>query len=88
MVLVDESPFLLVWGYGKHQAWGLPQLFEKDKPVHFQATGSNLYVLTEKSHFYRINCETRDFVNISQREKELSVSSDNPMEGESRPGAN
>ena len=84
---VDKAPYLFIWGYGKNQAWGLPQLFEKDKPVHFQAAGPNLYVLTEKNNFYRVNCETRDFENISQREKELSVASDNPMEGDSRPAA-
>jgi len=35
VALVDKSPYLLIWGYGSHQAWGFPDLFHRDKPVHF-----------------------------------------------------
>lgn len=39
----------------------------EDKPVHFQAVSNLLYVLTEKSVLYRINCETRAYERIQDK---------------------
>lgn len=54
---IDKSPFLLIWGYNSHKAWGFPNLFDRDQPVLFQAVGSILFVLTKNRNFYRINAE-------------------------------
>ena len=48
VALIDKSPYLLIWGYNSFKAWGFPDLFDNDPPVHFQAVGSILYVLTQK----------------------------------------
>ena len=63
---VDKSPYLLIWGYGCHTAWGFPDLFQNDIPIRFQAIGSILYVLTQKQHFYKINCEKRTYDKVSE----------------------
>ena len=36
---IDKSPYLIIWGYESHKAWGFPKLFDKDKPVRFQVVG-------------------------------------------------
>ena len=67
VVQISQSPYLLVFGYGQNKAWGLPKLFMDDKPVHFQAVSNLVYVLTEKSVLYRINCETRAYERIQDK---------------------
>ena len=63
---INKSPFLLICGYNNHKAWGLPKLFIDDKPLKFQAVSQMLYVLTEKSNLYRINCETRSYDQVKE----------------------
>lgn len=63
---IDKSPFLLIWGYNSHKAWGFPNLFDRDQPVLFQAVGSILFVLTKNRNFYRINAEQRTHEQITE----------------------
>ena len=58
---IDKSPYLLIWGYESHKAWGFPKLFDKDRPARFQVVAQMLYVLTENGLFYRINCDKRTY---------------------------
>ena len=27
---IDKSPYLIIWGYNSHKAWGFPALFDQD----------------------------------------------------------
>jgi hypothetical protein len=35
VALININPFLLIWGYNHHNAWGFPNLFHDDKPLSF-----------------------------------------------------
>jgi hypothetical protein len=61
VALIDINPFLLIWGYNHHNAWGFPNLFHDDKPLNFQTVGAHIYVMTEKGNFYKIDCEKQSF---------------------------
>ena len=71
---VDKSPYLIIWGYDSHVAWGFPKLFDQDKPTRFQVVGQMLYVLTQNEIFYKIDCEKKRYEVVNSSGLEQSES--------------